>query len=605
MIKDVQSQLLHYLLHILRPPHFDDMIKTRDARLHYFVLIVVLLSSSVALALYELAFWSHGAVFTVVLGFSAVAYVTLMYLLSRGYIKLVSYAVCIAIWVSLAILSLPNGGLYDRLFTYLLLPIALAGLLINGWAGFTFAIFSSALGLIQVLVFESQPAIMTTWASKTLIFLIMALLVGLSKHNANMTLKKLLELNQTLTQEVSRHRKTTAALQASEQRYRLLLEHLPTAVFVIDQQTLRVIYVNQMALDLLHLNHPEQAVGKLVTTFATAQYLEAMISDLQRVSTIAFSHSSTLHLGLGNGQSLPVETTAIAITYDGQPAILSVYNDLTLRQQIEAKSMAAERARAELEQERRLHEQDRHYFERLNRLKDDLLNSTTHDLKNPLTGIFLGLESLRLYLPDPDQRVQGVLRRLRHSTTHMQQMINQLLDKAVLETGRSLERKPVELEKFLFGLKEDVEFQVTDREIQFVFQSATATVQFDPERMRQVLNNLLSNAIKYTPAGGQIALRARVNAADLIIEVQDDGIGIPPDAIPRLFDEFFRVDHPEHRAVEGTGLGLSIVKSIIDQHQGAIHVESNEGQGTTFRVVLPNAVIAAAESASAVAGQLV
>jgi signal transduction histidine kinase len=101
------------------------------------------------------------------------------------------------------------------------------------------------------------------------------------------------------------------------------------------------------------------------------------------------------------------------------------------------------------------------------------------------------------------------------------------------------------------------------------------------------LNNLLSNAINYSPDGGEVNVVARVVGDFVEIKVSDQGVGIPPEEVPKIFEKFYRVKHPKTRQVAGTGLGLSIVKGIVEAHRGFIDVESVVNQGTTFRILLP------------------
>ncbi len=105
--------------------------------------------------------------------------------------------------------------------------------------------------------------------------------------------------------------------------------------------------------------------------------------------------------------------------------------------------------------------------------------------------------------------------------------------------------------------------------------------------MQQVIYNLVDNAIKYTPAGGKVEVRLFSKSGHAVLEVADNGIGIPEESLPHVFDRFYRVDKARSRATGGTGLGLSIVQSVVHLHGGDIEVESKEGEGTTFRVVLP------------------
>jgi signal transduction histidine kinase len=109
----------------------------------------------------------------------------------------------------------------------------------------------------------------------------------------------------------------------------------------------------------------------------------------------------------------------------------------------------------------------------------------------------------------------------------------------------------------------------------------------DGHRLEQLLDNLITNALKYTPEGGQVATRLGRENGYVRIEVEDSGMGIPAKEQQFLFDRFFRATSATTEAIPGVGLGLTVVKAIVEAHRGRIQVESEEGRGTTFRVVLP------------------
>src|SRR5262249_42425872 len=113
------------------------------------------------------------------------------------------------------------------------------------------------------------------------------------------------------------------------------------------------------------------------------------------------------------------------------------------------------------------------------------------------------------------------------------------------------------------------------------------TIEGDCARIKQVLVNLLDNAIKYTPEGGAVSARARAEDHQAVLLVEDNGLGIPGEALPYVFERFYRVDKARSRRMGGTGLGLAIVKSIVTAHGGQVTVESDEGKGSRFRVTLP------------------
>jgi signal transduction histidine kinase len=112
-------------------------------------------------------------------------------------------------------------------------------------------------------------------------------------------------------------------------------------------------------------------------------------------------------------------------------------------------------------------------------------------------------------------------------------------------------------------------------------------IQADPKRIEEVFSNLITNAINYSPDGGHVTVSARGLGEYMEIKVQDSGVGIPPEEVPKIFDKFYRVKNPKTRKIMGTGLGLAIVKGVVEAHHGTIDVESQVDRGTTFRILLP------------------
>lgn len=172
----------------------------------------------------------------------------------------------------------------------------------------------------------------------------------------------------------------------------------------------------------------------------------------------------------------------------------------------------------------------------------------------------------------------------------MLNLIKDLLDLSKIEAGRMVQYKePLTLQeiiqKVMDLMKAEAENKKIDLQLPVPFHHPL--IQADRVSMEGVLTNLISNAIKYTPEGG----KARVHLSEVDgfakATVSDTGIGIKKDDLPRIFDKFYRVKTAETREIVGTGLGLSIVKSIVDAHLGSISVESEEGGGTTFIVLLP------------------
>jgi signal transduction histidine kinase len=113
------------------------------------------------------------------------------------------------------------------------------------------------------------------------------------------------------------------------------------------------------------------------------------------------------------------------------------------------------------------------------------------------------------------------------------------------------------------------------------------SVNIDAARIGQVLQNLVGNAIKYTPDGGEISVSTRQDRDEIWIQIEDTGLGIPEEELPRIFDKFYRVQTKDRQDIQGNGLGLAIVKAVVEEHGGTVHVESEVGQGSCFSFCLP------------------
>ncbi len=233
---------------------------------------------------------------------------------------------------------------------------------------------------------------------------------------------------------------------------------------------------------------------------------------------------------------------------------------------------------------------------RIERQKDEFLAAVSHDLKNPLAAI-KGIAQMLLrraaHLPEPDgPRLADGLQTIDRTASRVTAMINHLLDAARLETGRplELERQPTDLVELARQVAEE-QVRASDRHRLALRTSAPSLVgAWDRGRLERVVSNLLSNALKYSPAGGEIvvSVREEEDGADrwAVLTVQDQGVGIPAEELPRVFERFYRASNVAAR-IEGSGVGLAGAKQIVEQHGGTICVESVEDAGTTFVVRLP------------------
>jgi signal transduction histidine kinase len=245
-------------------------------------------------------------------------------------------------------------------------------------------------------------------------------------------------------------------------------------------------------------------------------------------------------------------------------------------------------AEAAAETQRRLREQEQHNSARLLKMKDEFLNTATHDLKNPLAVIASAVGKLRYTIPRDNTAAHETFGRIEATIVQMRNLITELLDIARMETGYILDPQPGDLTALCQAVLNDMRELAADKGVTLLLEcpASPLIVSFDAARLRQVLNNLIANAVQYTPAGGQVALKMARQDGQYLIQVRDTGIGIPNADLPHIFEMFYRASNQRGES-EGTGLGLAIARSIIEQHGGRIWAESVLGAGSTFAFTLP------------------
>jgi signal transduction histidine kinase len=205
-----------------------------------------------------------------------------------------------------------------------------------------------------------------------------------------------------------------------------------------------------------------------------------------------------------------------------------------------------------------------------------------HEVRN-LLATFVGFSELLLTHEWPREQQREYLQTMRDEAVRVTRFLNELLDLERWEAGAvELKPRPTDVGSLL-GYAAAIAAHDPLHPVVLDCPPALPEALADPDRLQQVLANLLSNARKYSPHGGQIRLAARVMRNRLEVQVEDSGIGIPSEALPRMFEKFFRVDSPANRAIRGTGLGLAISREIVEAHGGQIWVESDgPGHGARF-----------------------
>jgi two-component system NtrC family sensor kinase len=233
--------------------------------------------------------------------------------------------------------------------------------------------------------------------------------------------------------------------------------------------------------------------------------------------------------------------------------------------------------------------QDITHLKKLDRIKSEFVTTVSHDLRSPLTAILGYVELISRAGPVNEQQAEFI-RRVQYSVQSITTLITDLLDLGRIEAGFDTQKEPSHLALVVRyaveGLRQQAEAK--HQTLSVNVPETLPTVFANPPRLRQMLANLIDNAIKFTPEGGHVGVTARADDQLILITVSDTGIGIPPADQPYIFDKFYRASN-SRQEFTGTGLGLSIVKSIVENHDGRIWLDSRDG-GTTFTIVLPQYV---------------
>lgn len=232
----------------------------------------------------------------------------------------------------------------------------------------------------------------------------------------------------------------------------------------------------------------------------------------------------------------------------------------------------------------------------MDRMKSEFVAMVSHELRSPLSAIQQQLTVIdRGMAGEVTERQRAMLSRSHQRVEGLMALINDLLDLARIEAGCVIARRgPIEIQPLVEHTVELYREMAVEKGLGLTYEPSPSLpcVVGDRDALEEVFTNLLSNAIAYTPSGGEIKVTQGKRGDYVCVDVSDTGVGIPPEAIPKIFDRFYRVKDERTRHVVGTGLGLPIVKGIVEAHLGFVEVESEPGKGSTFRVLIPESAVA-------------
>jgi len=224
-------------------------------------------------------------------------------------------------------------------------------------------------------------------------------------------------------------------------------------------------------------------------------------------------------------------------------------------------------------------------------MRDVFLSVASHELKTPLTSLLGNAQLLQRRTQREGAstgRNEQAITVIVEQARRLGKMIAALLDLSQIEMGQlSIEHEPVDVCALVRRVVAEVRPALDQHRVECVGTDAPLLVEGDELRLEQVLQNLIQNAIKYSPEGGLVVVRVEQRGGQAYVAVADQGIGIPPQALPRLFERLYRASNVDEWQIRGMGIGLHVVREIIALHGGTVEVQSEEGRGSTFAFSLP------------------
>jgi signal transduction histidine kinase len=351
----------------------------------------------------------------------------------------------------------------------------------------------------------------------------------------------------------------TRELQSCETRLRNLITRNADGIIIVDNKGI-VRFVNPAAEALF--NH--RAANLLGSLFGFP---------------LVAGETTELDVLRAGGEAAVAEMRVVETEWEGQPAFLASLRDITDRKR-------AEEARAHLIREQAARAQ----AEEASRLKDEFLAMLAHELRNPLAPIRNAVQLLRKLAPaEPQyQRAKDVIDR---QVQHLARLVDDLLDTARITQGKiTLRKERLKLVDIIERALEASRIFIDSRnhELYLTLPEEPLWLEGDPVRLVQIITNLLNNAAKYTERGGHIWLTVEAAGTEAVLRVRDNGVGIPANLLPRVFDLFSQAERSLDRSTAGLGIGLALVRTLVELHGGRVEACSDgAGQGSEFIVCLP------------------
>jgi PAS domain S-box-containing protein len=374
--------------------------------------------------------------------------------------------------------------------------------------------------------------------------------------------QRLVMENRRLYQEA---RRELAERRNAEERFEDLSHRSPMGVYIV--QDGRYLYTNPQLQRLVGYSE-EELLGTDPLKYIHLDDRDLYRENVARMLAAELTQPYEYRIVNKTGDTGWMMETVTTIQYQGRPATLGNNIDITEHKQLETKMVE---------------------YEELDKLKTNLLSTVSHELRTPL-AVIKGYSTMLL---DYDRRLpeaekQQHLRSIDRATDRLTELVEHLLDMSRMDAGlMKLERVPVNISMIIEEAVSDARLTAPTGKVISHVGNGLPTVDVDARRIRQVLDNLIDNAIKYSDKESSVVIEAGCNDTELCISVTDEGIGIPPEDIEKVFDRMYRAEQRLTQGSKGLGLGLSVCRGMVEAHGGRIWAESQVGVGSTFYFTLP------------------
>ncbi len=394
--------------------------------------------------------------------------------------------------------------------------------------------------------------------------------------------------------DITREAKLREELKNSEEKFRLLIETANDLIFTLDKLGNFLMVNKNGALALGYgLN---EMIGKHFLEFVSEESKSEVAVAFQKILSSSEPVAFEAHLIDNFGKEMIFEILARSVGEESLEGMLAIGRDVTKRRKDELKLKELNNKLIEANRiisiERDRAKEQITVLEELNKLKNDFISNVSHELRTPLASIVGFAEAISSDSEMPREMINEFNEIIYTEGKRLAKLINDILDFSKLDVeGEPLEKSEFNLLDLVRDLIKNHLKAAEDKGITFTAEIPEALIPVfaDKERIANAIGNIITNAIKFTDKGGRVTIIINDFLKDVEIIISDTGIGIPKEAMPKLFEKFTKVDRPGAQ-VPGAGLGLAAAKKIIDLHNGLIRVKSEVNKGTTFIVRLPKKV---------------